>query len=1045
MIKNFLSALALAGSVISALIAPIPVADAQTNPGVRQVRTGACLSVNGTINGTIGAGGTGTIDLLMTTGTFTGNQSADSTFKCKLWNYTGTGSNVSLPQTAPAGILGAWMNNGSGSLNFLPQGGTLINNAGALALPTGNGGILWGNPDGSYTLLVTSSGGGGGGGVLTFNTRTGNVVLSGADIGAAIGANAPAHQVVTGINASTGALIFAQLACADISDAAASCTTDTRNASNLNAGTVAGARLPALTGDVSMSIGTTVTAIGVNKVTNAMLAQAVANVLKGNPTGSTGNIQDVPVPSCIDVTGNHLNWTPGVGLSCGSSGSGGGVASFNTRTGAVTLTSGDVSGVSGLLGGNNLNDVTSAPQSRINLGIDVGTGHGDSAYTMAAVDRFVYTNAAFTAARIWTLPAASSYSTGEVLYVQDVQGTVTGTNTLTVSRAGSDTINGSASSVVLNAAFSGLAFISDGNSKWTVFAVNWPIVATSHFFITGWNPRTGYTSAQPACSDLSGVAASCATDATNATNIGSGTLAAARLPAFSGGDVTSSAGSAVLTIGANRVVNSMLATAVANTFKANVTNATATPTDASLPSCTDSLGQHLNYTPGTGLSCGTSSSASGVGSVTSGSADLSASPTTGNVVVNNQAAFTLSPTMPYTILSTDVQKTIVVTTAGVITLPDPGTAGFGTGKYLQVLNLSGGIVTVQRQTSGTINGNQSIILQPNGVSCPANAGTTDWKDNCSQVTSAADALTAHSGGGQASALQLSALVNNITTVAVAADSVKLMASYAGAVQIACNSAASNAMQVFGTSPDTINGVATGTGVSQAAGGLCTMYSSPAAGKWVSTPLASSGGITQLTSDVTAGPGSGSQAATIAAGAVTNAKRANMAANTFSSNETAGSAAPADNTLPSCSGSNSALNYTSNSGLGCVTTVARLDTVGVFSASQRVTLQTPTISTATFTPNFDTGADFVIGLTSACPCTIANPSTTPVAGQHGILYIVQDSGGSRTVGTWGSQYITQGGVSTLALSTAANAIDVLSYAVKDATHIVLSPVQTNAVH
>src|SRR5690349_20245162 len=44
--------------------------------------------------------------------------------------------------------------------------------------------------------------------------------------------------------------------------------------------------------------------------------------------------------------------------------------------------------------------------------------------------------------------------------------------------------------------------------------------------------------------------------------------------------------------------------------------------------------------------------------------------------------------------------------------------------------------------------------------------------------------------------------------------------------------------------------------------------------WVSS--AGAGGITQLTSDVTAGPGSGSQAATIAADAVTNAKLANMA-------------------------------------------------------------------------------------------------------------------------------------------------------------------------
>lgn len=60
-----------------------------------------------------------------------------------------------------------------------------------------------------------------------------------------------------------------------------------------------------------------------------------------------------------------------------------------------------------------------------------------------------------------------------------------------------------------------------------------------------------------------------------------------------------------------------------------------------------------------------------------------------------------------------------------------------------------------------------------------------------------------------------------------------------------------------------------------------------------TPVGLADGIDQLTGDVTAGPGPGSVAATIAAGAVTNAKMANMANDTVKANISGGAAPPSD--------------------------------------------------------------------------------------------------------------------------------------------------------
>lgn len=127
-------------------------------------------------------------------------------------------------------------------------------------------------------------------------------------------------------------------------------------------------------------------------------------------------------------------------------------------------------------------------------------------------------------------------------------------------------------------------------------------------------------------------------------------------------------------------------------------------------------------------------------------------------------------------------------------------------------------------------------------------------------------------------------------------------------------------------------------------------------------------------------------------------------------------------------------------------VSFLDVAQAFTKAQRGTPVTITISTATFTPNFDNGNNQGVTLVHAsCPCTLANPSTTPVAGQSGMFVVTQSSTGSDTIGTWGSQYLYVGGTSTITLSTGANVVDYLPYYVLDATHIILGALIKGPTH
>jgi len=284
--------------------------------------------------------------------------------------------------------------------------------------------------------------------------------------------------------------------------------------------------------------------------------------------------------------------------------------------------------------------------------------------------------------------------------------------------------------------------------------------------------------------------------------------------------------------------------------------------------------------------------------------------------------------------------------------------------------------------------------------------------------------------------------------------------------------------------DKINNGTTGASVSVAAGSLTLVTTDGINGDFL--PLGGSSGFPITLGSTSVGAGSTTTSisglslvapalGTPASGVATNLTGLPLSTGitgfgtgvaTLLSGAASGTGGPVGTTSPSFSGTVNAValvlsgNLTTNvtgstqclnvntlgviSGFGAACSGVQLSAANVWSAQQSNSVTTLTISTATFTPD-GSANNYKIGLTSACPCTLANPSATPVAGTAGLMEVDQDATGSRTFGTYGSQYQFPGGTSTLTLSTAANAVDYVPFYVRDSTHIVLSPPILNPVH
>jgi hypothetical protein len=117
----------------------------------------------------------------------------------------------------------------------------------------------------------------------------------------------------------------------------------------------------------------------------------------------------------------------------------------------------------------------------------------------------------------------------------------------------------------------------------------------------------------------------------------------------------------------------------------------------------------------------------------------------------------------------------------------------------------------------------SYTTNSSGVITVTNPSDLDecMQAGCVVLQTPADALTATAGGGQTNALALSAAINRVTTVATAADSVKLPVAVPGAVITVINAAGTNSMNVFPATGEVINALAANAAFAIAAGKTAT--------------------------------------------------------------------------------------------------------------------------------------------------------------------------------------------------------------------------------
>lgn len=172
--------------------------------------------------------------------------------------------------------------------------------------------------------------------------------------------------------------------------------------------------------------------------------------------------------------------------------------------------------------------------------------------------------------------------------------------------------------------------------------------------------------------------------------------------------------------------------------------------------------------------------------------------------------------------------------------------GLGTGNSptFAALTISGAIGGASAAITGAITGASIAVtgaitgasvaatgaVSGNTVAATTTSSAASFVSSGLDIKSSANALTAHAGGGQGSALALTKAINRVTTVATAGDSVVLPAALAGRSVVVVNAAAANAMDCFPASGEVINALAADAALSIVANSS-VMFNCAVDGTW----------------------------------------------------------------------------------------------------------------------------------------------------------------------------------------------------------------------